>query len=106
MAGDVQRLSYLAEHTDPLTYPLVHVAGSPRASQGSVVHSESRPRHGLGWENQRENKGELKEHREPEAGSREPGAGREPGARSREPGKPKENQEPGKKAITSFLKHF
>ena len=26
-AGDVQRLSYLAEHTDPLTYPLVHVAG-------------------------------------------------------------------------------
>jgi len=26
--GDVQRLSYLAEHTDPLTYPLVHVAGT------------------------------------------------------------------------------
>ena len=28
MVGDVQRLSYLAEHTDPLTYPLVHVAGT------------------------------------------------------------------------------
>lgn len=26
--GDVQRLSYLAEHTDPLTYPLVHVEGT------------------------------------------------------------------------------
>jgi hypothetical protein len=28
VAGDVQRLSYLAEHTDPLTYPLVYVAGT------------------------------------------------------------------------------
>ena len=27
-AGDLQRLSYLSEHTDPLTYPLVHVAGT------------------------------------------------------------------------------
>ena len=28
VAGDVQRLSYLAEHTDPLTYPLLCVAGT------------------------------------------------------------------------------
>jgi len=26
--GSVQRLSYLSEHTDPLTYPLLHVAGT------------------------------------------------------------------------------
>ena len=26
--GDTQRLSYLAEHTDPLTYPLIHTEGT------------------------------------------------------------------------------
>ena len=44
VAGDVQRLSYLAEHTDPLTYPLVHVAGTLGWSTNLEYCAEHLPR--------------------------------------------------------------